>query len=127
VSALKNVVNSLFQYSCVPVANQSGKAVTPGSIFVSHIMILELLVVPLTRPYNTLVDRAVGSLQESVCFDTIVERRVVVIGNGRVNHNDVGLLSRVQGRHQLSHLFQRESFWVCCEDMSGVHVVDIGP
>jgi hypothetical protein len=60
-------------------------------------MMLELLVVLRTRPDNTLVDRAVGSLEEGICLDTIVERRVVIVGNGRVNHDDVGLLSLVQG------------------------------
>jgi hypothetical protein len=60
-------------------------------------MMLELSVVLRTRPDDTLVERAIGSLQEGVCLDTIVERRVVIVGNGRVNHDDVGLLSLVQG------------------------------
>jgi hypothetical protein len=81
----------------------------------------------LTRPNNTLIDRAIGSLQEGVRFDTIVECRVVVVGNCRVNHDNVGLLSGVQSGDQLPHLVQRESFWISGEDMSGVHVVDISP
>ena len=80
-----------------------------------------------SRPYNTLIDRAVRSLEESTCLDTIIESRVVVVGNSRVDHNDVGLLSLMEGRYQLSHLVQRETLWVSSEDMSGVHVVNISP
>lgn len=81
----------------------------------------------LTRPNNTLIDRAIRSLQEGVRLDTVVERRVVVVGNCWVDHDDVGLLSLVQGGDQLSHLVQRETFGISSEDMSGVHVVDISP
>lgn len=125
VSALKNVVNSLVQYRVVFTPNQSGNAVTPNAV--SRVKLVQKFVLLLTRPDDTLINRAIRSLEESTCLDAIVERRVVVVGNGRVDHDDVGLLSLVQSRNQLPHLVQGEALWISGEDMPGVHVIDISP
>jgi hypothetical protein len=65
--------------------------------------------------------------QEDVIIQTLVGRRVVLVGHSRVNHDDVVLVISMEVVNKFAHHGQGESLRVDGEDSSKVHVIDIRP
>lgn len=78
-------------------------------------------------PHDAQPRGAVGALEEDVLLEARGQRRVVLVGHGRVDHDDVVLVARVQVRHERAHLVQREALRVEREDAPPVHVVNVCP
>ncbi|KAF5121944.1 hypothetical protein E5D57_012416 [Metarhizium anisopliae] len=78
-------------------------------------------------PHDAQPRGAVGALEEDVLLEARRQRRVVLVGHGRVDHDDVVLVARVQVRHERAHLVQREALRVEREDAPPVHVVNVRP
>ena len=56
-----------------------------------------------------------------------MEGRVVIVANGRVNHDNVMLVVVVEMANQLSHLLNRETLRIEGENIAAPHVIDICP
>lgn len=78
-------------------------------------------------PDDAKPDGAVGAQEEGVLFDSAVQRGVVLVGHGRVNHDDVVLVVGVQVGDEGAHLVERVALRVEGEDAATVHVVNVGP
>lgn len=80
-----------------------------------------------TRPDNTDPDGAVSPQQEHVVLEALVGRRVVLVGDGWVDHDDVVLVICVQVVNELTHHGHGETVWVDGKDAAAVHVINVRP
>lgn len=80
-----------------------------------------------TGPDDADPDGAVGPQQEHVVLEALVGRRIVLIGDGWVDHDDVVLVVCVQVVNELTHHGQGETVWVDGKDAAAVHVVNVRP
>jgi len=73
------------------------------------------------------MNRTIGLLEPNAILLTAVESRVVLVSDGRVNHENVVLAMLVEVVDNLTDFVKRESLRVKSEDPAVVHVIDISP
>jgi hypothetical protein len=73
------------------------------------------------------VSGRIGRLQEDIHLHALIVGTIVILGNCRIHHQDVVLLTAVQPLDKALHLGRREPLWIERECPSEMHVINVRP